>query len=706
MNTQINKPLLTVAVRQEPDLVLARQRARQIAVLLGFDQQDQTRIATAVSEIARNAYRYAGGGKVEFALESEGASQRLVIRVSDSGPGIQDLAHVLSGNYHSETGMGLGLIGAHKLMDHVDIRTARGKGTEVLLRKALPTRLPPITAPAFAQISAELATVRPTSALTELQQQNQELMRTLGELRQRQDDLLRLNRELKDTNRGVVALYAELDEKAEHLRRADEMKSRFLSNMSHELRTPLNSIHALSTLLLERTDGELTAEQERQVRFIVQAANDLRALVNDLLDLAKIEAGKVDVRTSEFSVADLFSALRGMLRPLMPSEDVKLIFEEPDASLVLHTDEGKVSQILRNLISNAIKFTERGEVRVRATLTADGRQVQLSVKDTGIGISEADQSRIFEEFTQVAHSLQGRMKGTGLGLPLCRRLATLLGGEIQLVSTPGVGSTFTAMLPVYFAEPDRSLATVPQTFTLDAERIPVLLVDSDPAMIRLYTKHLQSTRYQAIGVGSIGEARQFMQHARPRVILIDLFQHDEEGWHWLAELKRNPVTSSIGVLVATAAKDEQRAFALGTDAYCRKPLEREVLLEMLDGLIGRLVLVIDDDPAARYLLQKLLAGSGACVIEASNGESGLLTARRMRPSLIFLDLRLPDLSGEEILQRLRSDPELGNVPVAIITSQALTAADHMRLGVGAQAVLQKSELDADRARGILASSGL
>ena len=189
-------------------------------------------------------------------------------------------------------------------------------------------------------------------------------MRTLDELRQRQEELARLNRELEDTNRGVVALYAELDERADHLRRADEVKTRFLSNMTHEFRTPLNSILALTRLLLDRVDGELTPEQERQVYFIRKSAENLSELVNDLLDLAKVEAGKIVVRPAEFEVRNLFGALRGMLRPLLLNTSVNLVFEEPDGIPPLHTDEGKVSQILRNFISNALKFTEQGEVRV------------------------------------------------------------------------------------------------------------------------------------------------------------------------------------------------------------------------------------------------------------------------------------------------------------------------------------------------------
>jgi len=269
-------------------------------------------------------------------------------------------------------------------------------------------------------------------------------------LRQRQEELEKLNQELEDINRGMVTLYAELNEKAKDLRHADEMKTRFLSDMSHELRTPLNSIFALSSLLLDRADGELTSEQEKQVDFIRKEADSLLELVNDLLDSAKIQAGKAEVHPLEFEAANLFSALRGMLRALLVNEAVKLVFEEPEGVPLLYADEPKVSQILRNFISNALKFTERGEVRVSTRYDESSGMVTFSVSDTGMGIAPQDQGRIFEDFTQLENPAQGQFKGTGLGLPLCRKLADLLGGWIDLESEMGVGSKFSLTLPLRY----------------------------------------------------------------------------------------------------------------------------------------------------------------------------------------------------------------------------------------------------------------
>jgi len=701
----MSKALLTVSIKYEQDVVVARQRARQIAGLLGFDGQDQTRIATAVSEIARNAFRYAGGGRVEFSVEGESAPQLLHVRVSDKGPGINDVAHVLSGRYRSTTGMGIGLIGAHRLMDRVEVRTAPAEGTDISLRKLLPPRAQFVTPAIIGRIAHELSSRPPVGPNEELQQQNQELLRALSDLRERQDELQRLNRELEDTNRGVVALYAELDEKADHLRRADDMKSKFLSNMSHEFRTPLNSIRALSRLLIDRIDGELNNEQAKQVGFIAKAADDLTELVNDLLDLAKIEAGKTEVRPVEFSVGNLFSALRGMLRPLLVSEDVRLVFEEPDASLVMYNDEGKVSQILRNFISNAIKFTERGEVRVSAVLKSDGRTVALSVADTGVGIREEHLGLIFDEFTQVPNPMQGRVKGTGLGLPLCRRLARLMHGEVSVRSEIGVGSTFTTALPLHFDD-RKSTPLSMEELKIDPLLVPVLIVEDQPETQFIYEKLLQGSRYQAISARNLREAREMLAQTKPRAVLLDVLLKGEDSWRWLADIKQDPATSAIPVLVATNVEDERKARALGADGFCQKPLTRAGLLEMLNDVVSRNVLVIDDDPAARYLYQKLLTDRRTHVVEAEDGHSGLAAARSSQPVMIFLDLNLPDSTGEEILAAIRRDNALKKVPVAVVTSRVLSAEERMRLADRAQAVLEKSELSADRARQILSQVGL
>lgn len=440
--------LLTLQLRYEPDVVLARQRAREIARLLHFDGQDQTRLATAVSELARNAFQYAGGGRVEFAVDSTADGRNaLVIRVCDSGPGIRDLDAVLSGSYESRTGLGIGLLGARRMVDAFRIESS-ATGTTIELGKFLPATHATLAPADAAAIGEALARHVAGSSFEEMQQQNQELLRALDEVRARNAEVERLNAELEETNRGVLALYAELDDRAADLKRASESKSRFLSDVGHELRTPLTSMINLSRLLLDRADGPLTEEQERQVQLVHRSGLALAELVNDLLDLAKIEAGKTTLRIAEFSAFDLLAGLRGMFRPIVDGSAVSLVIEEPAEPIAMRTDEGRLSQILRNFVSNALKFTPRGEVRVRATAEPNGL-LRVDVIDTGIGIASEHQERIFEEFAQVEGPHQRRVTGTGLGLPLSRRLAALLGGHLELVSAPGAGSTFSVIVPRY-----------------------------------------------------------------------------------------------------------------------------------------------------------------------------------------------------------------------------------------------------------------
>jgi len=438
--------ILSVALDSDQDVVLVRQRARQVSALLGFSQQDQVRIGTAVSEVARGASHQGAGGRVQFQLREEGARQHLEVVVGAGSGGNGRTPDVSTGEMGTESLRELAIVTAHRLMDACEVDPGASGAATVTVRKALPAHLH--VAPAqLAEIGARLADSPVSNAVHELELQNQELLSTLAELRERQDDLLSLTRELEDTNRGIVALYAEIEDKAERLRRADEMKSRFLSNTSHELRTPLSSIRALAQLLLDRMDGDLTDEQERQVRFIASAANDLSELVNDLLDLAKIESGRVDTHLEPVVVEHLFRALKGMLRPLVDEARVELVFEPSGIDQPFFSDEGKVSQILRNFISNALKFTEQGSVIVFAAHDPEADTITFAVADTGIGIGQENLQLIFEEFSQIEHPLQRRSKGTGLGLPLCRKLAELLGGRVDVSSTIGIGSTFTLTLP-------------------------------------------------------------------------------------------------------------------------------------------------------------------------------------------------------------------------------------------------------------------
>ncbi len=268
-----------------------------------------------------------------------------------------------------------------------------------------------------------------------------------AQLAEKDAALAALFTELADTNQGVLALYAELDDNAVQLREVADLKSRFLSYMSHEFRTPLGAISSLARILLDQMDGPLGHEQRRQVRFIQDAAGELTDMVNDLLDLAKLDAGRVTISPAWFEMVDLFSALRGMFKPIVASETVALIFEEPTHVARLYTDGKKLSQVLRNFIGNAIKFTPQGEVRVTATLV-EGERVRFAVSDSGIGIAPEHLAGLFQDFVQVDAPIQKRLRGTGLGLSLSKKLAHVLGGDVAVTSELGRGSTFTVTIPL------------------------------------------------------------------------------------------------------------------------------------------------------------------------------------------------------------------------------------------------------------------
>jgi signal transduction histidine kinase/CheY-like chemotaxis protein len=598
-------PILTFALRSEADVVLARQRARQISALLGLHALQQTRLATAVSEIARNALTHGGGGKVQYALDAEDGSASLRVRVTDRGRGITDVADALDGSPRLSIHGNAGLAVAQRLVDRFAIESSTA-GTTITLGVLLGARQ--VTAADANRVAADLASRPAETLMEELHRQHQELLGVLEDLTVRQEQLTRLNaeleetnrgvlalyhevaQELEDTNRGVLALYAELDERANQLRRANYVKNQFITYLSHEFRTPLYSTQALLRFLLDPAQGELPEEKGVQVRLIQRSTEDLLELVSDLLDLAKHEAGKLEIRAESVTVPDLFSALRGMLRPLAATGPVTLSFEADPALPPLHTDSGRLSQVLRNLIANALKFTDAGEVRV--TARPDGADAVLfQVQDTGIGIAPEQQERIFEDFAQAGGAFQGRVRGTGLGLALSRRLTALLGGSISVESEPGVGSTFSVRVPIRYSPPAQP----------SSRRAPP-------------------------------EAATPVQSARQ----------------------------------------------------------------------GR-VLLIEDQEATRYVIRETLRKAGQESIEAADGAQGLELARERAPDLIFLDLRMPGMSGFEVLDRLKEEPATRGIPVLIYSGEEITPEDLERLHGRVAGIISKAELMGPDAEASLAA---
>lgn len=684
--------ILNLSLVNERDVVHTRQKAREIAAELGLDNQDQIRMATATSEIARNAFRYARNGKVTFSLQLE-PPQRLVVTVTDSGDGIQNLDQILEGRYKSATGLGMGIIGTKRLMDEFRIETTAG-GTTIRMAKFIPQHRDTWTVRTAQDVCRKLQKRSPENPYEEIEQQNQELLKTLQELRARQEELELLNRELEDTNRGVVALYAELDERADYLRRASELKTKFLSNVSHEFRTPLNSIISLARLLMDRMDGDLTPEQLKQVKYIESSARDLQEMVNDLLDLAKVEAGKTRIRPKRFEVHELFSALKGMLKPLLADNNsVELIFEDAPDLPPLRTDEGKVSQILRNLISNALKFTPNGKVTISAQML-NTRDVQFTVSDTGIGIASEHHETIFKEFSQVENPLQERYRGTGLGLPLCRNLALLLGGSIWLESELGRGSTFFVRLPaVYIGEASRSDdSTMPPA--PEFHRTPVLILEDDEETAHLLESYLRNSEFQAILTSSVAQSEVWTARHTPAAVVADIYIGDDQSWGFIARLRER--LPELPIIITSVHFDPQSAIARGGNAFLPKPIDPDILVHELRRLTSnvgtRQLLLVDDNEVARYILRDLLNQPWLDIREASCGAQALSALNEKLPDALILDLLMPDISGFEILRQLRANEATRELPVLIYTSKVLSESEKVLLNSLQAAIIRKEDV--------------
>jgi signal transduction histidine kinase len=434
--------VITLGLRTQEDVLLTRRRARDLAGLLQLGAEAQSRLATAVWEVARLAQRHGSQGEVDLAVEDDPAAAVVTI----SG-----IAHTaLTGARPGEGADRLDLAGLRQLVDSVEAMESNGHA-RVRLRSALH---PDAWLPGTAELSHVLQSLQrhesgeADATVSELRMQNAELMSALATLNERERELTTLNRELGDTNRAVTALLAELGEQADDLRARAEGSARHLRSLTHELRTPLYAVRGMVEAILRRGD-ELDAVMREDVTLIDGAMQEALELLNDHLDLARVAAGRETVRLSDVSTDELFGALRGIVGRLPRSPEVVIVFEEPPEVPLLRTDRFKLGQILRNFVVNALKFTERGEVGVSAALVSDRTAVRFAVSDTGPGLAPEDQTRVFEEFVQLSRA-RGELRGTGLGLPLSRHLATLLGGEVGVISEPGRGSTFTATIPVTF----------------------------------------------------------------------------------------------------------------------------------------------------------------------------------------------------------------------------------------------------------------
>ncbi|WP_172428498.1 HAMP domain-containing protein [Azospirillum brasilense] len=570
----------------------------------------------------------------------------------------------------------------------------------------------------------------------ELQTQQKELQQTNEQLEQKAQQLAERNVEVERKNQEIEQARRALEEKAAELALTSKYKSEFLANMSHELRTPLNSILILGQQLGDNPDGNLTGKQVEFARTIHGAGTDLLNLISDILDLSKIESGTVTVDAEEISFANLMDMVGRPFRH--EAENRRLSFDvqvDPNLGRSLITDSKRLQQVLKNLLSNAFKFTEHGGVRLNVSMALGGwntdhpvlRQapvvVAFEVSDTGIGIPLEKQKIIFEAFQQADASTSRKYGGTGLGLAISRELASLLGGEIQLRSNPGVGSTFTLYLPLKYVGPSLSARPaleehsnpVPLPMVLPSISAPerpseavaddrddlqpndtvLLIVEDDPHYARIMADLARDKGFKTVVTTRGADALELARQYRPAAVSLDVFLPDMLGWTVLSQLKQNPTTRHIPVQIVTLDEDRQHGLARGAFSFMTKPTSTEGLDTALNRIKDyaqprrRRLLVVEDNPAEQLSITELLGHDDIEIAVAGTGAEALAALRAQAHDCVVLDLRLPDMTGFELLEQLRADETLADVPVVVFTGRELSPDEDAVLHTMARSIVVK-----------------
>ncbi|MEW5956528.1 MAG: GAF domain-containing protein [Chloroflexota bacterium] len=485
--------------------------------------------------------------------------------------------------------------------------------------------------------------------------------------------------------------FREQQETAERLKEVDKLKTQFLANMSHELRTPLNSIIGFSRVILKGIDGPLTELQKTDLTSIYNSGQHLLGLINNVLDLSKIEAGKMELNFEEVEIAPIIKGVMSTAMALVKDKTVELKQEIPDNLPRVWADPTRLRQIVLNLVSNACKFTDKGEVTLR--VTAEREKIVFSISDTGIGIDLDKLDTIFEEFTQVDASTTRKVGGTGLGLPISRHFVEMHEGQIWVNSVPGRGSVFSFAIPLKPSREKSDLAAG-RANGQDGQGKTIMAIDDDPGVINLYRRFLEKRNYHIVGVQHAKNVFEAIKKHTPFAILLDILMPDKDGWNILKELKQDPFTKDIPVIICSIKSDRNRGLALGAVDYLTKPIVEGELINALQNLDTQQkkqvkVLVIDDQADDILLIQRILEAQSYQIFEASNGKTGLDLARSRKPDLVILDLAMPDLDGFAVVEALKKDEQTSTIPIIIVSAKELTPQEHEFLAGQVEVFLRK-----------------
>jgi len=650
-----------IRLQHQTSVYEARKKIRGLADALGYDPIVATRLATAVSEATRELLRSSREPRIAVALDMELSRPRLALDFEGRGA----IPH---------------LVGLTGFFDGLQQKSSQDGFLGLRASKQLPNPLFEATDTFITEQRGRIQGLSREELMVEIQRKNRELEQHSAALEE-----------------TVTQRTEQLKQAMEAAEDASRAKSGFLANMSHELRTPMNAIIGYSEMLMEDAEDEGNEEAVGDLKRIHSAGTHLLSLINDVLDLSKIEAGRMDLYLESFEIPAMVEEVVTTIDALVKKNDNTLRVEVDPSLGAMRADVTKVRQALFNLLSNAAKFTREGEIGllVKGERDEGVDWVQMAVSDSGIGIPPEKIDHVFEEFSQADQTTTRDYGGTGLGLPISRRFCQMMGGDITVESTVGEGSTFTIRLPVE-VEPAPEEAPAAVTPEPGEERV-VLVVDDDPSALDLIGRTLQGAGVRVVTASDGQEALNLARTLHPAAITLDVLMPGMDGWEVLRELKTDPETRDIPVLMVTMTDDRELGYALGATEFLTKPVNRGQLVQLLERYAAedaeRRALVVDDKAENRELLRRALENEGWQVSEAENGHVALEKLAEHAPSLILLDLMMPVMDGFEFVMEMRKRDAPGAIPIVVVTAKEVTEEDRQRLNGDVLGLIQKAGLD-------------